>query len=1061
MAVLSLVDALIPSLTWFNVYGQPLSCYSHGELSMRGARSLLAEILGWPEEQDDTDPTPFILNQLAHVLPRNSDADSQLQSIEPFFLLIQCCIFFSSNNLLGLQGMDQFVTWIFETGSVSLFNQYISRLKRVASPTLELFLNRLLLSGVSLEKEALVSSLLGYEIDPNFNNFYIDQDGREAATFIDQTITPLQLAVIRGNDHVSRLLVQHGAEVDAVSFRMSPCPLELAISVNHGHFSIAEMLLASGANIDRSCKLEVIGVQDDNESLSWKLTERTLLMKAIEVQNIDLTRLLLSHGAAVNDVSCVSGTALQIATLKNDMDLLQILLQAGAKVNIAGELEMASRRLIEYQLDKWFPNTEDARELDDAYPWHLHLSVLWATFSLPIQIATRKNQMSLVQCLLDAGAIVNDSRDWDKTWARVSVPTHVKRVDIYERVVREWREWFQSPLHHSAKNGNIQLTRLLLNHGAAVDSRNAAGATPLQLACGLDRDDFDQKHNDLVIPAEQNGTNLARLLLAWGADVNAPPGPVYGRTALQAAAENGDEELVQLLLSFGADTNAPSSAQGGLTVPQAASRAGNFSLINILLNHSVAFTAETFWVALYVAASTGNLPTVEQFLDRGIDVNALYSPSSMPQIQGSLLEASIGSSNLNVVQKLLDAGADVNMVVEGETALCRAVREGDRDALNVLLSHGANPSPLNSKITPLAVAAARGDMGIAQCLIQAGADVDQLSQKPSFDDQDSYFGIATPLWWTLSSLLADIKYDDRFQSKRNHQDVVILLLSCGADPNWELGRPDGLGLAFHEVDGLIVEEFKWGTDSDMPIVSKFPIQFAAEIGNKEMVQSLLAAGADVNPLSRDSESRTVLEHAFRPFYYCDDDEEREEVVNILIKAGAHIRHKGDLLANAMEYGYFDLASDLIKDGVDVNCISENGTRPLPLAVFWGNDDMVQLLLDHGADVNAPTSPTIYDCATALQFAALNGHFNMAKFLIENGADINAPISSSTFRVFKWNSALQVAAGRGKLDIVYLLLENDKDVDMIQSRCKEAAMFAEEVGNNVLARLLQDYSPKRN
>jgi ankyrin repeat protein len=52
-------------------------------------------------------------------------------------------------------------------------------------------------------------------------------------------------------------------------------------------------------------------------------------------------------------------------------------------------------------------------------------------------------------------------------------------------------------------------------------------------------------------------TELIRILLETGANVNAPPAEGDDRTSLQAASECGKIELVKILLEAGADVNAP------------------------------------------------------------------------------------------------------------------------------------------------------------------------------------------------------------------------------------------------------------------------------------------------------------------------------------------------------------------------------------------------------------------------------------------------------------------------------------------------------------------------
>lgn len=93
-------------------------------------------------------------------------------------------------------------------------------------------------------------------------------------------------------------------------------------------------------------------------------------------------------------------------------------------------------------------------------------------------------------------------------------------------------------LHLAAFFAKPEAARVLLEAGAPVDAvaRNETRVQPL--------------HS----PAAGRQTEIGRLLLAAGADVNARQ--AGGFTPLHAAAQNGDPEMVELFLSAGADTAA-------------------------------------------------------------------------------------------------------------------------------------------------------------------------------------------------------------------------------------------------------------------------------------------------------------------------------------------------------------------------------------------------------------------------------------------------------------------------------------------------------------------------
>ena len=67
--------------------------------------------------------------------------------------------------------------------------------------------------------------------------------------------------------------------------------------------------------------------------------------------------------------------------------------------------------------------------------------------------------------------------------------------------------------------------------------------------------------------------------------------------------------------------------------------------------------------------------------------------------------------------------------------------------------------------------------------------------------------------------------------------------------------------------------------------------------------------------------------------------------------------------------------------------------PLSNAAAVGRIDIVQLLLDHGADPNLPEEQ-IAPKGKALYSAVSNGHYEIAKLLLERGAFPNPPVESS-------------------------------------------------------------------
>jgi len=102
-----------------------------------------------------------------------------------------------------------------------------------------------------------------------------------------------------------------------------------------------------------------------------------------------------------------------------------------------------------------------------------------------------------------------------------------------------------------------------------------------------------------------------------------------------------------------------------------------------------------------------------------------------------------------------------------------------------------------------------------------------------------------------------------------------------------------------------------------------------------------------------------------------------------------------------------------------------GRTPLQAAAESGHEEVVLLLLDLGASINAPASPS--SGVTALQAACFQGHIQLARLLIARGADVNGPPGKSN-----GYTALQGACLGGEEVIVRLLLDSGADINALGS-----------------------------
>ena len=82
--------------------------------------------------------------------------------------------------------------------------------------------------------------------------------------------------------------------------------------------------------------------------------------------------------------------------------------------------------------------------------------------------------------------------------------------------------------------------------------------------------------------------------------------------------------------------------------------------------------------------------------------------------------------------------------------------------------------------------------------------------------------------------------------------------------------------------------------------------------------------------------------------------------------------------------FIELDPRILSSGmVDVNYAGKSGTY-LYQAASWGHRDVVQLLLEAGAECNKGTS----DGVTPLHMAAYFGHKDIVRILLDNGAALD-------------------------------------------------------------------------
>ena len=395
-----------------------------------------------------------------------------------------------------------------------------------------------------------------------------------------------------------------------------------------------------------------------------------------------------------------------------------------------------------------------------------------------------------------------------------------------------------------------------------------------------------------------------------------------GATALHWAAHRDDARLVALLLEAGAD--AAAANRYGVQPLALAAENGGAAVAALLLEAGADPNAampggET---ALMTAARTGDAATVRVLLARGAD------PDARDGFRGqTALMWAAARDNAAAVRALAEAGADVHARTEtaerppagnrlfyappptGFTALAFAARGGRLDALRALLEAGADVNDtLSDGQSALVVAVANANWELAGYMLDRGADPN----------------LAGAGWNALHQLVRTRRMNTGFgfpapipAGSVDSIDVLRKMIALGGD-----------------VDArMTTNGMKDGQRNRLNRLGATPFFLAAKVTDTEAMRVLVEAGADA--VTPNADGTTPL----------------------MVAAGVAIWNPGEDGGSlpGQEDEVLEAVKTCVELGNAVNAANYRGETALHGAAFRGANDVVEYLVEQGADLDARTT----------------------------------------------------------------------------------------------------------
>ncbi|KAM4736801.1 LOW QUALITY PROTEIN: serine/threonine-protein phosphatase 6 regulatory ankyrin repeat subunit C [Anableps anableps] len=737
--------------------------------------------------------------------------------------------------------------------------------------------------------------------------------------------TALHHAAQSGFQEMVKLLLNKGANLSAID-KKERQPIHCGYL---GHLEVVKMLVSRGA--DKSCK----------DKLGY-----TPLHAAAASGHIEIVKYLLRMGAEIDEPNGFGNTALHVACYMGQEAVATELVNHGANVNQPNKCGFTP----------------------------LHLA------------AVSTNGALCLELLVNNGADVNQQSKEGKS------PLHM--AAIHGRFTRSQiliqnggeidcvDKYGNTPLHVAAKYGHELLISTLMTNGADTARRGIHGMFPLHLAVLYGFSDCCRK----LLSSGQLYSIVSSMskehVLSAGFDINTPDN--FGRTCLHAAASGGNVECLNLLLSSGTDLNKRDIM--GRTPLHYAAANGRYQCTVALVNAGAEVNEQdqTGCTPLHYSAASqafsradrhfsGNHQNtedetkesyfcLEHLLDNGADPSMVnskgYSAVHYAAYHGNkqnlelLLEMSfnaLGDIESSIPVSPLHLAADrghwqARLVTEtaayvdmqdaaGRSVLYLAAQKGYARCVEVLLAQGASCLLNDNHLmwTPIHVAAANGHSDCLRMMIEYGEEGDLINVTDKFGQ--------TPL---MLSVLG------------GHTDCVHFLLEKSALPDAKDKRGHtalhrGAVLGHDDCVASLLDHKASPLCRDAQ--GRTPLHYAASRGHTEILASLVQA-----VMATDSQDKLLDNKQYTPIHWAAY-KGHEDCLEVLLEFKTFIHEEGNPftpLHCALMNGHSGAAERLLESARVhmINTRDAKGRTPLHAAAFAEDVAGLQLVLRHGAEINA-------------------------------------------------------------------------------------------------------------
>ena len=559
-----------------------------------------------------------------------------------------------------------------------------------------------------------------------------------------------------------------------------------------------------------------------------------------------------------------------------------------------------------------------------------------------------------------------------------------------------------------------EVLQAIIDHGVDVNAITKLNETALGLACVSKNESsinvlLDAGANPIIANTVHGDTCLhiavkyhcskevLQAIVDHGADVNAMN--KENETALTLACVKENEGAINVLLNAGADPNI-ADAHGDTCLHTAVTHECSREVLQAIIDHGVDVNAtnKINETALIIACVNKDEGAISVLLNASADVNITDDAYD----DSCLHKAVIQGCSTEVLQAIIDHGADIDATNNrNQTALTVACRKKNKSALNVILVARANSNIAHNVYVDTYLHMAvrqRCNKEVLLAVIDHGADVNALNKENETALTTSCLAKNEDAITVLLNARANPNIPDADGNSCLHiavtvkcsEEVIQAIIDHGVnvDATNKKNQTALIIACIKKTEGVIKVLLNAYADPNIADDAYGDTCLLKAVKRKcsiEVLQAIIDHDADVN--ARNKKNRTALAIA------CLN--KKEAAINILLNAGADPNIADDTYGNtclhaaAIKECSEEILQAIIDHGADVNATNKRNQTALTNACINKDESAINVLLNAGTNPNIAGDAHAYG-NTCLHVAAIEEcSKEVLQAIIDHGADVNA------------------------------------------------------------------------